>query len=119
MKRLNSEEIKYFASMLDFTESEAKDITDLFYRLKMENKTKNWRVCRSLDSVEEYIKEWEDHWHREVNFSEFFKYEKESMYYAYDEDAEWIFASEDSFKEHKMNNSAFQLPNNEMVVVVC
>lgn len=124
MKKLNAEEVKQFADALCFTESEAKDITDLFYNLKIENPVNNWRVMMPLNDVDEYIREWENHWHRENNFTECFKYEKECEIYEYDPDvAEQIFVSEEAFKEYTMGNKktqfVYQLPNNNMVVVVC
>ena len=122
MKRLNTEEIKYFADVLNFTESEAKDITDLFYTLKMEQTEKNWRINTLLNSVEDYIKEWKEFWHRETNFSECYKYEKENEYSEYEPSvAKEIFASEEAFRNYAMDETiqfVYQLPNNEMVVVV-
>lgn len=124
MKKLNTEEIKQFANALDFTESESKDITDLFYRLKTEYPNNHWRVVMPLNDVDEYIREWENHWHRESNFMECFKYEKENEYYEYDtEVAKQIFENEVVFKDYVMGDKetqfVYQLPNNDMVVVVC
>lgn len=123
MKRLNAEEVKQFADALAFTESEAKDITDLFYKLKMENPTNHWRVLLPLNDVDEYIREWENHWHRENNFTECFEYEKENEFNEYEyKTAKQIFASEEAFREYAMAKETqfvYQLPNNNMVVVVC
>lgn len=44
MKKLNKQEIIQFADVLSFTESEAKDISDLFYKIKMENPINHWKV---------------------------------------------------------------------------
>ena len=124
MKKLNAEEIKQFADALIFTESEAKDITDLFYNLKMEHPTNHWRVMMPLNDVDEYIREWENHWHRESNFKACFEYEKECEIHEYDHDvAEQIFVSEEAFMKYTMGDKetqfVYQLPNNNMVVVVC
>ena len=123
MKRLNTEEIKQFANALNFTESEAKDITDLFYHLKVENPTNHWKVLMPLNDVDEYIREWENHWHREANIEECFKCEKNGEYYAYDPElAQTIFESIEAFKEFAMKGDTqfvYQLPNNKMVAVVC
>ena len=121
MKKLNKEEIIQFANILSFTESEAEDITDLFYNLKKENQVNNWRVIFQLNNVDEYIKEWENHWHRENNLKECFEYEKDNNFYDYG-NASVIFSSIESFKEYAMDNEiqfVYQLPNNDMVVVVC
>ena len=121
MKRLNTEEIKLFADVLVFTESEAKDITDLFYNIKMENPINHWRVMLPLNNVDEYIREWENHWHRETNLTECFEYEKDNEYFEYD--TEIAFVNEEAFKEYVMGDKTtqfvYQLPNNDMVVVVC
>ena len=124
MKKLNAEEIKQFANALCFTESEAKDIADLFYNLKVENPVNHWRVMMQLNDVDEYIREWENHWHRESNFNACFEYEKECEIHEYaPEVAEQIFVSEEAFKEYAMGDKetqfVYQLPNNDMVVVVC
>ena len=124
MKKLNTEEISQFAGALVFTESEAKDITDLFYNIKTENPVNHWRVLLPLNDVDEYIREWENHWHRENNFTECFEYEKEYEFDEYEyETAKHIFASEEAFREYVMGDKetqfVYQLPNNDMVVVVC
>lgn len=121
MKKLSKEEIIQFADVLLFTESEAKYITDLFYKLKTASSINNWRVLLPLDNVDEYIKEWENHWHRENNLKECFEYEKNNNFYDYD-NANIIFSSEESFKEYAMDKEiqfVYQLPNNGIVVVVC
>lgn len=77
-----------------------------------------------LNDVDEYIREWEDHWHRESNFTECYKYEKECEFCEYEyKTAVQIFASEEAFREYAMGDKetqfVYQLPNNDMVVVVC
>ena len=124
MKRLNAEEVKQFADALIFTESQAKDIADLFYNLKVENPVNHWRVLLPLNDVDEYIREWENHWHRERNFKECFEWEKDNEYFEYDVDvATEIFEDIEVFREYAMGDKetqfVYQLPNNDMVVVVC
>lgn len=124
MKKLNAEEISQFAGALGFTESEAKDIADLFYNIKTENPVNHWRVLLPLNDVDEYIREWENHWHRENNFTECFEYEKENEFDEYEyETAKHIFSSKEAFREYAMGDKetqfVYQLPNNDMVVVVC
>jgi hypothetical protein len=123
MKKLNNMEIKQFADALFFSQSEAQDITDLFYNLKKANPINHWRVMLPLNNVDEYIREWENHWHRESDIEECFKYEKDAYFYAYDpEFAQKIFENIESFKEYSMKGKTqfvYQLPNNKMVAVVC
>lgn len=120
MKKLNTEEIKQFADALCFTESEAKEITDLFYNLKMENPINNWKVGMPLNDVDEYIREWENHWHREANWKEYYKYEKENESYYYgdtDGEIEKIFKSEESFR-NCVSNRSYELSTG-LIVIVC
>ena len=120
MKKLNTEEIKQFANALSFTESEAKDIVELLYNLKAKNPINHWKVLMPLNDVDEYIREWENHWHREANIEACFEYEKECEYFEYDEDvAMEIFEDIEVFKDYAIDNFVYQLPNNDMVVVVC
>ena len=123
MKKLTTEEIKQFADALGFSQSEAKDITDLFYKLKTANPINHWRVMLPLDNVDEYIREWENHWHREANIEECFKCEIDEYFYEYDPElVQEIFENIESFKEYSMEGDTqfvYQLPNNKMVAVVC
>ena len=118
MKRLCTREIKHFADYLGFTESEATEVTDLFFEIKSVNPD-SWKVCESLDDVDEYIKEWEGHWHREANWQEYYKDEKANWLYCYadtDEEAEEIFKTIDTFKSAVANHS-YELSNGTIVVV--
>lgn len=123
MKKLNTEEIKQFADALCFTESEAKGVTDLFYNLKIQYPLGHLKITLPLNSVDEYIDEWEGHWHREINIKECFESEKDGYYYAYDPElAKEIFSSVEAFKKYAMEGKTqfvYQLPNSDMVVVVC
>ena len=125
MKKLTTKEIKVFADALGFTEAEAKEVTDLFYKIKSE-RPDCWQVGRELDTVDEYIDEWEDHWHREESWQEYYDYEKENYLYCYadtDEEAEEIFKDLETFKNKVgnslyMNCSSFELSNG-VIVIVC
>ncbi len=123
MKKLNTDEIKHFADMLSFTESEAKDITNIFYQLKIEKPTNNWRIKSSLNSVDEYILEFENYWCRDRSFTEYYKYAKENEFNEYGyETAKQIFASEEAFRKYSMEKETqfvYQMPNNKMVIIVC
>lgn len=125
MKKLTTKEIKEFAECLFFTEAEAKEVTDLFYKIKSE-RPDNWRVGKALDTVDEYIDEWEDHWHREESWQEYYDYEKEQYMYCYadtDEEAEAIFKDLETFKKEVsaslyFNGSSYELSNG-VIVIVC
>ena len=123
MEKLNTQEIQDFANCLGFTFSEARDITDLFYKLKKENPINHWRVMLPLNNFDEYVREWENHWHRETDIEECFKSEKEGEYYSYDPElAKEIFTNVEAFKKYAMEGKTqfvYQLPNNKMVAVVC
>ena len=114
MKILNDKEILEFADTLDFTEEQARDITDLFMEL-----SHSWQVNNPLNCVEDYIREWEDHWHREENAKTFYEYEKEECFYDYDDES--IFESVETFMSFACveRQFAFQLKCCDMVIVVC
>lgn len=120
MKKLNTEEIKQFADDLGFTQKEAKNITDLFYNLKVENPINNWKVGMPLNTVDDYIDEWENHWHREANWKEYYKYEKENHFADYDFEigrAERVFKNLDTFKE-EVAYCSYELSTG-LIVIVC
>ena len=125
MKKLNAEEIKQFADALCFTEAEAKEVTDLFYKLKSANPD-CWQIGQELSNVDEYIREWEDHWHREESWQEYYDYEKEHYLYCYadtDEEAEAIFKDLETFKSSVgnsmyLNCTSYELSNG-IIVIVC
>ena len=123
MKKLTTNEIKQFAEALSFSQSEAKDITNLFYNLKIQYPLGHLNIILPLNNVDEYIKEWENHWHRELSIEECFECEKDGYYYSYDPKlAQKIFKNIESFKEYAMKGDTqfvYQLPNNKMVAVVC
>ena len=52
MKKLNNVEIQQFADALFFSQSEAQDITDLFYNLKKDSPINHWRVMLPLNNVD-------------------------------------------------------------------
>ena len=123
MKKLTTEEIKQFAEALCFSQSEAQDITDLFYNLKIQYPLGHLKIILPLNNVDEYIREWENHWHRESDIEECFKCEKDEYDYAYKPElANEIFSSIEAFKEYAMKGDTqfvYQLPNNKMVAIVC
>ena len=117
MKKLTAEEIKEFAEYLCFTDADAKEITDLFYRLKSDG---SWQIGTPLDTVEDYVWEWEGHWHRETNWQEYYEYEKEQYLYCYadtEEEAEEIFGSTETFKS-KVAKHSYELTSG-LIVIVC
>ena len=120
MKRLNKEEIKQMANALMMTEQEAQEVADIFADIyeKEQGGKRGWKVGMPLDSADDYIKEWENHWHRETNWQEFYTYEKEDCYSDYDE-AETIFETIETFKEYvEMFDFAYELSNG-LIIVVC
>ena len=118
MKKLCTREVKLFAECLGFTEAEAKEVTDLFYKIKSA-KPDCWQVGQELNTVDEYIDEWEGHWHRETNWKEYYEYEKEECMYCYgntDAEAEAIFKNIESFKAC-VSSFSYELSNGLIIVV--
>lgn len=121
MKKLNVEEIKLMASDLCMTEQMAQEVANVFVDIftNKQNGKSGWKIHSLLESVNDYIREWEDHWHRETNWQEYYLYEKENCYYDYD-GAEEIFKTLDSFKKYnQMFDFAYELKCNGMIIIVC
>lgn len=75
MKRLNQSEIETFAKILDFTLENATEIVEIFYQEKEKD---SYRLqCTELDTVDDYIKEWEWNWYRYSNWEQLIESEKE------------------------------------------
>lgn len=121
MKRLNKEEIKQMADALMMTEQEAQEVADIFANIyeKEQGGKRGWKINQLLESVDNYIDEWEGHWHREFGWEEFYSYEKEEFYSYYD-DAEAIFETVETFKEYiRINGFAYELKCSNMIIIVC
>lgn len=120
MKRLNVEEIKQVADALCMTEQEAKEVTEIFADIyeKEQGGKHGWKIGKPLENADDYIDEWEGHWHRETNWQEFYEYEKENCYSDYNE-AEAIFETIETFKEYvELFEFAYELSNG-LIIVVC
>lgn len=121
MKILNTEEIKTMADALFMTEQEAKETADIFVKIYKEQGNKSgWKIGTSLKTVDDYIDEWENHWHRETNWKEYYEYEKEECMYCYgntDAEAEEIFKNIESFKAY-VSSFSYELSNG-LIVIVC
>lgn len=118
MKKLTTEEIKVFADSLCFTEAEAKEVTDLFFKIKSVEPD-SWKIVYALSDVDEYIWEWENHWHREANWNEYYGYEKENCFYCYGDteaEAKEIFKGIESFKAY-VSSFSYELSNGLIIVV--
>ena len=110
MKKLTQNGVEKFAKLLFFTTSQAKDITDLFYSLAQSG---HWALRnRKLDTADDYIRTWEDSWFRQSNMEECYK---DDMNGAWGEILDWTF---EEFLDQTLNQTVFQLPNNEMVIEV-
>lgn len=115
MKKLNNEEIKIMADALGMSIQEAQETADIFVKLY-----KKQPLNMPLDSVDDYIDEWESHWHREANWQEYYEYEKEECMYCYgntDAEAEEIFRNIETFKNH-VSGFSYELSNG-LIIVVC
>lgn len=118
MKILSKDEVKVFAETLVFTEEEAQDIVDIFARIYTEEQggLPGWKICQTLDSVEEYIREYEGHWHREPSIEEHLREEKLNYYNDYEDKS--VFDSVEKFREFT-KNLVYKLAHSDMVIVTC
>ena len=118
MKILNTEEIKQVANALCMTEQDAKEVTDIFaniYQNEQDGKH-GWKVGMPLESADDYIREWENHWHREANWQEYYNYEKENCWYDYDK-PEIILKSVETLKDDVQNYIAYELSSGMIIIV--
>ena len=120
MKRLNKEEIKQMADALLMTEQEAQEVADIFAEIykKEQGGKRGWKIGMPLDSADDYIREWENHWHRETNWQEYYNYEKENCWYDYDK-PEIILESAETLKDNVQNDIAYELKCSGMIIIVC
>ena len=69
---------------MNFTINETREIADIFYQQKHKD---NYRLnSTSLDSVEDYIKEYENNWFRYSNWQQLIESEIEQGACGWDED---------------------------------
>lgn len=75
MKKLTTEEVAIMAGVLGFTSQETTEIAEIFYEEKQQG---NHRLkYTKLETVEDYINEWELSWCRYSTWSELLKSEEE------------------------------------------
>lgn len=111
MKILNKAEIKEFADTIYMTEKEEQEVADIFVKLKTNNE--KWKITSELNSVKDYINEWETHWYRETNWDSFFEYEKNN----FNEADNYFFETVEDLKNHVINSWAFELSNGMIIAV--
>lgn len=118
MKILDKDEVRIFAETLIFTEEEAQDIVDIFVRIYNEEQGgfPGRKICRTLESVKDYIWEYEGHWHREPNIEEHLREEKLNYYNEYEDKS--VFDSVEKFREFT-KNTVYKLAHSDMVIITC
>lgn len=116
MKLLDKQQVKTFAEHLAFTEEQAQDIVDIFVRIYTEEQggLPGWKITNRLDTLYDYIEEYEGHWHREENLEAHYRFEKEN----YDYDDKTVFDSLEKFAEY-VKGTFYKLAHSDMVIVVC
>ena len=122
MKRLNTEEITQMANALLMTEEMVREVADIFadiYEHEQQGRH-GWKIGMPLESADDYIREWENHWHRETNWEEFYIYEQDNYFDDYGDNAEEIFETLETFKNYVQEcDFAYELKCNGMIIVVC
>lgn len=84
MKILNDNEIKTMSIALNFTINETREIADIFYQQKHKD---NYRLnSTSLDSVDDYIREYNYSWYRYSTWEQLIESEIEQGSDGLDED---------------------------------
>lgn len=118
MKILNKAEIRELANSLCMTEEEAQEVADTFVKIYTEeqNNKIGWKIQKPLENVKDYIDEWEGHWHRESDWDEYYRYEKENYFDDY-ENSEKVFESMETFKTEVAGHS-YELKCG-LIIIVC
>lgn len=117
MKVLDKNEIKQVADALMMTEQDAQEVADIFVKILAEEQDGKygWKIQMPLNDADEYIREWENHWHRESNWQEYYDYERNNSFYDYDM-AEKVFKTLESFKDCVTKHS-YELSSGLIAVV--
>ena len=118
MKVLDKQEIKQMADALMMTEQDTQEVADIFVKILAEEQNGNygWKIHKPLNDVDDYIREWEDHWHREENWQEYYDYESNNFFYDY-EMAEKVFETLETFKDN-VAESSYELGSG-LIIIVC
>ena len=121
MKILNTEEIKQMADALMMTEKDAQEVADIFVKIFTEEQDGKcgWKVGMPLNDADEYIREWENHWHREANWQEYYDYEKDNCFADYDfeiDRGKRVFANVETFKD-EVSYCSYEL-NSGLIIIV-
>lgn len=75
MRQLNNNEIKQMSESLSFTLEETKEIAEIFYA---EKENGNCRLrCTELNTVRDYITEYENSWYRYPAWNQLLESEKD------------------------------------------
>lgn len=111
-------DVKWIASALDMTLHQASEVVRIFDELKRlydEGELAYCFIRSNLETTNDYITEWEDHWHREESVEAFWEDEK----YNYRSDYEDLSVLEtlESFLEYWKNNF-YEVRGEKMIFVV-
>jgi hypothetical protein len=117
MKRLNPAEINVMADYLCMSVEEATEVAEIFANIleTEQGGQPGGKIYTPLNNVEDYIREWEDHWHREDNWTEFYGYEMDNCIEAYPD----VLDSIDRFKNYVIGMGIAYELSNGLIIVVC
>ena len=111
-------DIKKIAGHLLMTETQAKALVNIFDNLSKQIQEGNISGCyiqNKFETTDDYIREWEDHWHREASIEDFWFDEKTN--YSDDYEDPSVLDSLDVFLEYWKNNY-FEIPNEKTIFIV-
>ena len=110
-------DINKIAGHLMMTTSQAKALVEIFDNLNKLIQEGNLEVNyiqNKLETTDDYIREWEDHWHREASVEAFWLDEKTN--YADDYEDKTVLENLDDFLEYWKNNY-FEIPGEKTIFV--
>ena len=111
-------DINKIADHLMMTASQAKSLVETFDNLNRQIQEGNLTggyINNKLETTDDYIREWEDHWHREASVEDFWFDEKNN--YADDYEDPSVLENLEAFLDYWKNNY-FEVPGETTIFIV-
>lgn len=111
-------DLDWIAAALDMTLHQASEVVRIFDELKRQYDEGDLAYCfirSNLETTNDYITEWEDHWHREESVEAFWEDEKDNYRSDYEDLS--VLETLESFLEYWKNNF-YEVRGEKMIFVV-
>ena len=111
-------DVNWIAAALDMTYHQASEVVRIFDDLKRRYDEGDLAYCfvnSPLETTNDYITEWEDHWHREESVEAFWEDEKDNYRSDYEDLS--VLETLEAFLDHWKNNF-YEVRGEKMIFVV-